>query len=84
MDWMLGGSPRARSWLAMLELSWPLTRAPSTATPVTAPTSRLVLVAEAAMPDRSGGTADSAEDVMGTTVAPIPIPVRASATSSGR
>ena len=61
-----------------------MTRAPSTATPVTAPTSRLVLVNEAAMPERSGGTADSAEDVMGTTVAPIPIPVSARAASSGR
>ncbi len=45
---------------------------PSTATPMTAPTSRLVLVAEAAIPDRSGGTADSAAEVIGTTVLPTP------------
>ena len=36
------------------------------------------------MPDRSGGTADSAEDVMGTTVAPIPIPVSARAAAAER
>ena len=82
--WMTAGSPSACNWPAMLVLSCPLTRAPSTATPVTAPTSRLVLVAEAAMPDRSGGTADSAADVIGTTVAPIPIPVSARETSNGR
>ena len=38
---------------------------------MTAPISRLVLVADAAMPDRSAGTADSTEDVIGTTVVPV-------------
>jgi hypothetical protein len=50
---------------------------------VTAPISRLVLVAEAAMPDRSGGTADSADEVIGTTVVPMPTPASPSVTVSG-
>ena len=41
-----------------------------------------MLAADAAIPERSGGTADSAEAVTGTTVAPIPMPVRASAAAS--
>ena len=59
------------------------TSEPRIATPVTAPISRLVLVADAAMPDRSAGTADSTEDVIGTTVVPMPIPASASARISG-
>src|ERR1700722_4599397 len=82
MDWKFAGMPRCLSWAIRLELSRELTSAPSTATPVTAPISRLVLVAEAAIPDRSGGTADSADDVIGTTVAPMPIPVSPSAEAS--
>src|SRR5262249_1539860 len=50
---------------------------------VTAPISLLVFVAEAAMPDRSGGTDDKADDVAGTTVLPTPIPARARAAASG-
>ena len=57
-DWKLGGMPMARRRSASWPVSWPLTIAPSTATPNTAPSSRLVLVAEAAMPDRSGGITD--------------------------
>src|SRR5215469_11123351 len=68
---------------AMSELSRAATSAPSTATPVTAPISLLVLVADAAMPDRSGGTEVRADDVAGTTVLPTPIPARASAAASG-
>src|SRR5690348_14393452 len=48
------------------------------------PTSRLVLVVDAAMPERSGGTAASTEDVIGTTQVPIPIPVSARAAASHR
>ena len=44
------------------------------ATPKTAPISRLVLVAEAAMPDRSGGTTVSGTDVTGTSSMPMPMP----------
>src|SRR5215469_16118823 len=58
--------------------------APSIATPMTAPTSRLVFVADAAMPERSGGTTASTDEVMGTTQEPMPMPVRASADASGR
>ena len=43
-----------------------------------------VFVAEAAMPDRSGGTAVSTDEVIGTTQAPMPIPVSARARASGR
>ena len=53
------------------------------ATPVTAPISRLVLVAEAAMPERSGGTADSTAEVIGTTVVPMPMPASPSAVIRG-
>src|SRR5215472_16184065 len=67
----------------MSELSRAPTSAPRTATPLTAPISRLVFVADAAMPDRSGGTDDKAEDVAGTTVLPTPIPHSASAAASG-
>jgi hypothetical protein len=59
-----------------------LTRDPSIATPVTAPISRLVLAADAAIPDRSAGTAFSTDVVTGTTVTPIPIPTRASVVTS--
>ena len=34
------------------------------------------------MPDRSAGTADSTEEVIGTTVVPMPMPASASATVS--
>jgi hypothetical protein len=50
--------------------------------PGDAPISRLVLLADAAMPDRSAGTADSTEEVIGTTVVPMPMPASASATVS--
>src|ERR1039458_2165312 len=82
-DWKLAGMPRCLSLLVRLDRSCALTSAPRIATPVTAPISRLVFVADAAMPDRSGGTADSAAEVIGTTVAPMPMPVRPSAAASG-
>src|SRR5258708_28719690 len=59
-----------------LDLSWAFTSAPRIATPVTAPISRLVFVADAAIPERSGGTADSAEGATGTTLGPTPMPTR--------
>src|SRR5262245_43613557 len=75
--------PRACILAEISELSRAATSAPSTATPVTAPISRLVFVADAAMPDRSGGTEDRADDVAGTTVLPTPMPLSASAAASG-
>ncbi len=84
IDWKLGGMPRCLSLPVRSDLSCALTSAPRTATPVTAPISRLVLVADAAMPERSGGTTVRTDDVMGTTVMPMPSPVRASAAASGR
>ena len=68
--------------MTRLVCSCEYTSEPSTATPVTAPISRLVLLADAAMPERSGGTADSTEEVIGTTVVPMPMPASASATVS--
>ena len=55
-------------------MSLALTMEPRMATPNTAPISRLVLVAEAAMPDRSGGTTVSGTDVTGTSNMPMPMP----------
>src|SRR5215470_13693996 len=66
-----------------LDRSCAFTSAPRIATPVTAPISRLVFVADAAMPERSGGTAVSAEDVTGTTVVPTPTPTRTRDRASG-
>ena len=51
---------------------------------MTAPISRLVLVAEAAIPERSGTTALSTVAVTGTTVMPMPMPASASARLSSR
>ena len=51
--------------------------------PATVPISRLVLVADAAMPERSGGTAESTDEVTGTTVVPKPMPASASTATSG-
>jgi len=75
---MFSASILAGSWA----LSWAKTSAPRTETPVTAPISRLVLAADAAMPDRSGGTAPSTAVVIGTTVIPMPIPASASPSDS--
>src|SRR2546427_10195573 len=61
-----------------------LTTAPRMAMPVTAPNSRLVFVADAAMPDRSAGTAPSTDEVTGTTQVPMPRPANPSAAASGR
>ena len=61
-----------------------LTTAPRMAMPVTAPNSRLVFVADAAMPDRSAGTAPSTDEVTGTTQVPMPAPATPSAAASGR
>src|SRR5215470_165994 len=81
---MLLGSPSALRLATSAVCSLPITMAPRIATPVTAPTSRLVSAVDAAMPDRSGGTTASTEEVIGTTQEPIPMPVRASADASGR
>jgi hypothetical protein len=57
---------------------WPVSLAftmdPRMATPKTAPISRLVLVADAAMPERSGGTTVSGVEVTGTSMMPNPMP----------
>ena len=59
-----------------LVTSSPLTIEPSTATPATAPSSRLVLTAEAAIPDRAAGTTPSTEDVTATMTTPSPAPTK--------
>ena len=91
MTWMMSGlkamiaallaaeTCRALMWLLSVELSWEKTRAPRIEAPATAPISLLVLAADAAMPDRSGGTASSTAAVTGTTVMPMPTPARARA-----
>src|SRR5260370_5146705 len=61
-----------------------LTTAPRMAMPVTAPNSRLVFVADAAIPDRSAGTAPSTEEVTGTAQVPMPTPANPTAAASGR
>src|SRR5690349_19497830 len=80
--WKDLGTPRWFICATRLTCNCEYTSEPSTATPVTAPISRLVLLADAAMPDRSAGTADSTEEVIGTTVVPMPMPATASATVS--
>src|SRR3974377_2160663 len=52
--------------------------------PGTAPNSRLVFVADAAIPDRSAGTAPSTDEVTGTTQVPMPAPASPSAAARGR
>ena len=47
---------------------------PRMATPATAPSSRLVLLVEAAMPECSAGTLVRADDVTGTMTIPKPMP----------
>ena len=74
--WKLAGMPRWFSCVMRLACSCEYTSEPRIATPVTAPISRLVLVAEAAMPDRSAGTAVSTDEVTGTTVVPMPMLAR--------
>src|SRR5487761_1254368 len=54
--WKLGGMPSDLSSAASWPVSLESTTAPSTATPITAPSWRLVFVADAAMPERSGWT----------------------------
>ena len=96
MTWMMSGlkamiavlsaaeTSRALMWLLRVELSWEKTSAPRIDAPATAPISLLVLVAEAAMPDRSGGTASSTAAVTGTTVMPMPAPASARARDRAR
>src|SRR3984957_9233797 len=55
-------------------VSWPLMIDPSTATPTTAPSSRNVLVVEAAMPEYLAGTDPRAAEVTGTMQMPTPTP----------
>ena len=57
-----------------LTVSWPLTIDPRTATPTTAPSSRKVLVVDAAMPECSAGTEPSDAEVTGTMAIPTPTP----------
>ncbi len=84
IGWMLFGRPSAFRLATSAVCSLPITMAPRIATPITAPTSRLVFVVDAAMPERSAGITASTEDVIGTTQAPMPMPVSASAAASGR
>ena len=63
-------------------VSWALTTAPSTATPKTPPSSRLVFTVEAAMPDCSGGTIASTAAVTVTSAIPKPTPAIASGHAS--
>jgi len=60
-----------------------LTSEPSTATPNTAPSSQLVFVAEAAIPECSAGTTVSTDEVTETTARPKPRPATARPTASG-
>src|SRR5215472_3195772 len=83
MGWMYLGRWRWVRLATSAVFSFPITMAPRIATPATAPTSRLVFVAAAAMPERSGGTTASTDEVIGTTQDPMPIPVTASAAASG-
>src|SRR6202453_1852634 len=69
--WKALGTPRWFIWLISRLLSWELTSEPSSATPVAAPITRLVLAMDAAMPERSAGTADMTAEVIGTTVVAI-------------
>src|SRR5580698_10078432 len=75
--WNALGIPIADSCFTRFAVSWPLTTDPKTETPATAPSSRLVLVIDAAMPECSGGTADNADEVTGTRARPNPRPDRA-------
>ena len=68
--------PSGFSRAVRLAVSWPFTMAPSTATPNTAPSSRLVFAADAAMPDRSGSTELIAALTTGTSAMPKPAPAR--------
>ena len=61
-----------------------LNRDPSAATPMTVPTSRAVVVADAAMPECLAGRADRATEVMGTTAMPNPTPASSSENIMGR
>ena len=72
--WKLGGMPIAFSRAANPPVSLALTIAPRMATPKTAPISLLVLVAEAAIPERSGRTTVRGTEVTGTSTIPIPMP----------
>ena len=72
--WKSAGIPSPFSWEVRLLFNWAFVSAPSTATPNTAPSSRLVLVTDAAMPDRSAGTVDSTAVVTGTRTIPKPAP----------
>ena len=74
VSWNDFGIPIRFSWRTRLEISWPFTIDPSTATPATAPSSRLVLVADAAMPECWAGRAERAVEVTGTIAIPNPAP----------
>src|SRR5580704_14485481 len=65
IGWMALGSPSRVRLATSAVCSLPITIAPRIATPITAPTSRLVFVLEAAIPDRSGGTAARTDEVIG-------------------
>ena len=83
-DWNDLGMPIAVSRWTRLVVSWPFTTDPRTATPATAPSSRLVFVIDAAMPECSAGTIERAADVTGTIAIPIPAPATSSVPASGQ
>ena len=65
-------------------MSLVLNNEPRAATPMTVPTSRAVVVAEAAMPEWRAGSAERATEVMGTTAMPKPTPASSSENIMGR
>ena len=75
-DWYAFGMPMAVSFRTRLTVNWPLTIDPRTATPTTAPSSRKVLVVEAAIPECSAGTEPMTAEVTGTMAVPTPTPAR--------
>src|ERR1700674_1412642 len=71
------GMPRATSRAVRLTVSWPFTIDPRMATPATAPSSRAVLLVDAAIPECSAGTLVRADEVTGTITIPKPMPAMA-------
>src|SRR5260370_20657995 len=72
--WNVLGMCRPFMLAVRLDRSWAFTSAPRIATPGTAPISRLVFVADGALPERSGGQAVGDQAVSGGAVVPSPKP----------
>ena len=82
-DRKIDGTPRSPSLLLSSPTSRWLTTAPRIATARTPPSWRLVLMVDAAIPDRSAGTIESTAAVTATSASPSPNPTTASAAASG-